>query len=132
MIGFACYTFGGIGTVMPIMHACSCPEKFPTILLFAYGSLIIIYSLFGNLVYIIQGSNLNHSMVTQDIDQKSMIVIVLNLLFCTNIMCSYAICIFPANTIFEEFTLHRITQKINIKTEMGRKYEKLRYWLQNL
>ena len=27
-LGMAIYSFEGIGVVMPIMHACECPEKF--------------------------------------------------------------------------------------------------------
>lgn len=97
MIGFSCYTFEGIGVVMPIMHACNVPNKFPKILLYAMVTLICVYSLFGNLVYYTLGSGLKHSFVTQEIDQKSTIVIVLNFLYCVNTMCSYAITIFPAN-----------------------------------
>ena len=92
MVGFSCYTFEGIGVVMPIMDACNCPEKFPSLLLYAMGTLMIVYSIFGNLVYLTLGpKNISHTFVTQEIDQKSVIVIILNLLYCTNTMCSYAI-----------------------------------------
>lgn len=68
MVGFSCYTFEGIGVVMPIMQACSVPDKFPRLLLYAMTTLIIVYSFFGDLVYITLGSNLSHSFVTQEID----------------------------------------------------------------
>lgn len=47
-------------------------------------------------------------------------------------MFSYALCIFPANTIIEEYTLSTITKKASNRTQMGRKYKKLKYWLQNI
>lgn len=68
MVGFSCYTFEGIGVVMPIMHACSVPDQFPKILLFAMCTLICVYSFFGNLVYCTLGSELNETFVTQEID----------------------------------------------------------------
>lgn len=68
MVGFSCYTFEGIGVVMPIMHACNCPEKFPKILLYAIGTLIFLYCAFGNLVYITLGADIKHTFVTQEID----------------------------------------------------------------
>ena len=132
IVGFSCYTFEGIGVVMPIMHACNVPEKFPRILLYAMSTLVILYSFFGNIVYFTLGSKLKHNFVTQEIDQASVVVIVLNLLYCTNTMCSYAIFIFPANNIIEEYTLHFLQKKVNNRTEMGRKFKRLRYWLQNL
>ena len=129
MVGFSCYTFEGIGVVMPIMHACDVPEQFPRILLYAMGTLIFVYSFFGDLVYITLGSNLKHSFVTQEIDQKSVIVIVLNIIYCTNVMCSYAIAIFPANQIIEDYTLRCLTKKANNRTVEGRKYKKIKYWV---
>ena len=129
MVGFSCYTFEGIGVVMPVMHVCNCPEKFPMLLLYAICTLSLIYCLFGNLVYLTLGSNLQYTFITQEIDQKSIIVIVLNLLFVSNTVCSYALFIFPANTIIEEYTLHSLKKRINNRTEMGRKFKKLRYWL---
>lgn len=94
-------------------------------------TLIIVYSFFGNLVYYTLGSSLTHTFITQELDQKSVILIVLNMLYCTNTVCSYAICIFPANTIIEEYAFHSLSKRINNKTELGRKFKKLRYWLQN-
>ena len=68
MVGFSCYTFEGIGVVMPIMHACNVPEQFPRLLFYAMVTLITIYSFFGNLVYYTLGSDLKHTFVTQEVD----------------------------------------------------------------
>ena len=99
---------------MPVMHVCNCPEKFPRILLYAFITLISVYCLFANLVYMTLGPQaLQHPFITQDIDQKSTIVIVLNLLFCTSLFFTYAIFIYPANNIIEEYLLHAISKKVN-------------------
>lgn len=77
MIGFSCYAYEGIGVVMPIMQACECPEKFDKILFYAILTLTIIYVSFADLCYLILGNNLNHTFITQELDQKSNIVIIL-------------------------------------------------------
>lgn len=131
MVGFACYTFEGIGVVMPIMHACDCPDQFPKILLYAFITLIILYCSFGNWVYLVMGPNMTHTFITEELDQKSLILMVLNLVFSVNLICSYAIVIYPANTILEEYLFSGLSKKINNRTELGRKYKWLRYHSQN-
>ena len=57
-LGMAVYSFEGIGVVMPIMHACDCPEKFTSILTSAMVTLVIAIIVFSELCYLAWGSTL--------------------------------------------------------------------------
>ena len=57
-LGMAVYSFEGIGVVMPIMHACEHPEKFPSILTAAIVTLVVAIVVFSELCYLTWGSAL--------------------------------------------------------------------------
>lgn len=126
MVGFSCYAYEGIGVVMPIMSACECPEKFDSILFYAILTLTVVYCSFANLCYLILGSDLDTTFITQELDQKSMVVIVLQVIYSINLICSYAIMIYPANTIIEDYSLRSLSKKRDLNSK------KLYYFLQNL
>lgn len=77
MVGFSCYAFEGIGVVMPIMNACECPEKFDRIYFYAMLTLTVVYIVFSDYTYLTFGTNTKHTFITEDLDQKSYVVIVL-------------------------------------------------------
>jgi len=77
MVGFSCYAYEGIGVVMPIMSACDCPEKFDKILFYALMTLTIIYCLFGNFCYLVIGTELDTTFITQELDPTSKVVSIL-------------------------------------------------------
>jgi len=82
---------------MPIMNACGCPEKFDKIFIAALLTLSAIYVLYANWIYLVMGSNFKGQFITQELDQKQFYVILLQGIYSINLVCSYAICIFPAN-----------------------------------
>ena len=100
-VGFVVYAFEGIGVVMPIMQTCANPEIFTKILLAAIITLTIIYNAFGNLCYITYGNQMNQPLITEMLPADDNIVIITKLLFIGNLLCSYALCIYPTNTIIE-------------------------------
>ena len=63
-VGFAVYSFEGIGVVMPIMSTCNCPEKFPKLLAGAIISLTVFYIIFAELCYYTWGNYLTEPIVT--------------------------------------------------------------------
>lgn len=77
MVGFSCYAFEGIGVVMPIMNACECPEKFDRIYFYAMLTLTIAYIVFSDYTYLTFGTNIKHTFITEELDQKSTVVIIL-------------------------------------------------------
>jgi len=132
MVGFSCYTFEGIGVVMPIMSACECPEKFERILFYAFATLTLIYILFSDFCYLVLGDELKKTFITQELDQKSKIVVVLQLFMSLNLICSYAIMIYPTNNILEDYLLRSLKPKGSPATAQYQKAQSLRHLLQNL
>lgn len=55
-IGYAIYTFEGIGTLMPCMQACECPEKFEEIVIYAIATITVILISYGTLNYLALGA----------------------------------------------------------------------------
>ena len=64
MVGFSCYTYEGIGVVMPIMSNCACPEKFDKILFYALMTLTFIYIVFADFCYLVLGTNIDRTFIT--------------------------------------------------------------------
>lgn len=54
-LGFAIYTYEGIGIIMPCMQACDCKEEFDTIYKWAMLTITIIYLIYGTLTYLAYG-----------------------------------------------------------------------------
>jgi len=126
MIGFSCYAYEGIGVVMPIMSACECPEKFDKILFYALLTLTVLYICFADLCYLILGKELDTTFITQELNQGSSVVILLQIIYSINLVCSYPIMIFPANTIIEDYTLRSLSKRQDPKSK------KIYHWMQNI
>jgi solute carrier family 36 (proton-coupled amino acid transporter) len=123
MVGFSCYAYEGIGVVMPIMSACECPEKFDKILFYALLTLTVVYCLFGNFCYLVIGTDLDTTFITQELDPTSKIVSILQVMMSLNLVCSYAIMIYPTNTIIEDYMYRSFSKKKDTKSK------KIYYWV---
>lgn len=111
-VGFAIYSFEGIGVVMPIMQTCKRPEKFTGILVAAIATLCLVYIVYGNLCYLTLGSNMDRPLITEMLPASEPIVIAVKLLFVVNLICSYAICVYPTNTIIESVYPHGKSKRV--------------------
>lgn len=89
------------------MQACECPEKFDKILVAAVATLTTMYCLYGTLCYAAWGA-LQKQMVSQMLPQGDMIVKILLLLMVLQVICSYPLCIFPANSTIERVTINKM------------------------
>ena len=107
MVGFAVYTYEGIGVIMPIMNTCAVPDQFPKILVAAIAFLVFLYIAFGNLCYITFGANMTSSMVLLELPANNAIVMIVKLLFMSNLIAGYPLIMFPFSTILESFTLKK-------------------------
>ena len=123
-LGFAIYSFEGIGIVMPVMHACETPEKFHKIFIAAIITLAIFMIAFGEICYFTYGSNLTEPIVTEMLPKRDGLVIFTKLSFIVVAITSYAIIIQPTFTITEGWIL---SSKC-----MPEKKTRTRYWLKNL
>ena len=121
-LGMTIYSFEGIGVVMPIMHACECPERFASILTYAIVTLVILYIVFSELCYLSWGTEMDKPIVTEMLPGDKTYVVVTKFLVCVNLLCSYPIMINPANKIFEKW----VFRCKNLK-----KKSRTRYWFKN-
>ena len=55
-VGFAIYTFEGIGILMPCMQACEVPEKFDKILISAVITVTAMFLIYGTTAYVAYGN----------------------------------------------------------------------------
>ena len=76
-VGFSIYSYEGIGVVMPIMQNCDCVDKFPKLFFLAILTLTVIYILFSELCYLTLGDKLTETFITQQLDKKSAVVLIL-------------------------------------------------------
>jgi len=99
MIGFSFFMFEGIGTVMPIMHASNqeSRNKFPTLIFAALGTLVTLYILFSSICYYTFGNDLSEAIIMEEMPADSRVIQVVKVLFCINIVFSYAITVYPTN-----------------------------------
>ena len=135
MIGFSCYCYEGIGMILPIMNICDCPEKFDKIILAAFALLTATYCIFSDFCYLVIGDDMTETFVIQQLDpppHKSKIVISLKLLYSINLVCSYAIMIFPCNSILEDWTLRWLNAKSQRTQAQNERNAWIKYALQNL
>ena len=102
-LGFSIYCYEGIGVVMPVMATCDDPKNFRKIVSYAFATLITVYCTFGLICCLAFGSNMNESIVTQMIPSGNITIIIIKVIFCVNLLCSYAIVIYPTNVAVENW-----------------------------
>mmetsp|Transcript_41732 Transcript_41732/g.54960 ORF Transcript_41732/g.54960 Transcript_41732/m.54960 type:complete len:186 (+) Transcript_41732:1065-1622(+) len=101
-LGFTIYSYEGIGIVMPIMATTEKPERFKAMLTYALITLTSIYICFALICYFAWGpEGMDQAIVTQMLPADSVTVVIIKMLYSMNILCSYAIVIFPANQTIE-------------------------------
>lgn len=103
MVGFAIYTYEGIGIIMPVMETCKYPEKFPKILFAAIFTLSCLYIAFAELCYIAYGENMVESIMLMQLNPANHVIQVIKVLYILNLVCGYPLVMFPVNLICEQF-----------------------------
>ena len=63
-VGFAIYSYEGIGIVMPVLAKAEKPEKFISALIYAIATLSLLFITFGEITVMAFGSNLDEPFVT--------------------------------------------------------------------
>ena len=111
---------------MPIMSACKCPEKFPSLLIGAVSLVTAMYIIFSEVCYFSYGANLTEPIMLQQMPSDSLVFQLMRLLFCINCICTFPLVIYPVNTILESYILPK-----GKETPMRKKF-KIRRWLKNI
>ena len=96
-MGFAIYSFEGIGIVMPVFNACEKPESFNKILIAVIVTLVIVFIGFSELCYLNWGSNLTEPIVTELLPKDDKTVIATKILYSLVLLPSTVLNIHPVN-----------------------------------
>ena len=111
-IGFAVYSFEGIGIVLPVKEICAVPAQYEKILLAVILCVTLLYSFFGEFMIFAYGENPNVAnsfastgspLITDSLPPSNPWVWVVKILFCFNLIFSYPLVIFPANMVIESY-----------------------------
>eukprot|EP00347_Sterkiella_histriomuscorum_P022403 403338616 len=100
---FSIYVYEGIGTIMPTMKVARDQKQFPKILIYAVTTLTIVFIIFGNICYLTFGQNLTEPIILSMIPSDNIITILIKIIFCIQLLCSYPICAYLVNTIAESY-----------------------------
>ena len=106
-VGFAIYSYEGIGIVMPILAKAREPEEFNKSLIAAIATLCAIFIFFGELTALTYGSNLTEPFITEMLPPQNWIVSLIKVAYTGNLICSYPITIKPTNDIIESYIFPR-------------------------
>ena len=106
-VGFAIYSYEGIGIVMPVLAKAREPEKFNKSLIAAIATLCVIFIFFGELTAFTFGDTLTEPFITEMLPAKNWIVSLIKVAYTGNLICSYPITIKPTNEIIESYIFPR-------------------------
>lgn len=95
MLGFAIYSFEGIGVVMPIMQKAKNPKNFVRLLVLTITFLTCLYIYFGSICYLAYGAKLVP--IITEMLPSGYFASILKIMFCVNLVFGYSICINPTN-----------------------------------
>jgi proton-coupled amino acid transporter len=97
VVGFAVYSYEGIGIIIPVMDITENKEQFPKILLTVLTTVFLLYTFFGEFCYIIYGSAITKPLITSNLPEGDPVVSIIKVLFCINLFFTYPLVIYPAN-----------------------------------
>ncbi len=104
MIGFAIYSYEGVGVVLPILELTACtPEKYAKIVISVIFTMFSVYIIFGLLCLFVYGDELVLPLITDNLPKHNAVVWVVKIAFAFNLFFSYPLVIYPANSIIESY-----------------------------
>jgi len=118
-IGFAVYTFEGIGVILPIKEITSV-KNYYQLLCYVCFFITFIYVTFSEFLVFTYGTDLTTPLITDQLPADSPVVWVIKILFSFNLIFSYPLVIFPANMVIESYLF------------AGWPKSKRRQWMKNL
>lgn len=118
-IGFAVYTFEGIGVIIPIKEITACKDYYKILCKVCFF-ITFIYVVFSEFLVFTYGTDLTTPLITDQLPPESPVVWTIKLLFSFNLIFSYPLVIFPANMVIESYLF------------AGWPKSKRRQWMKNL
>jgi proton-coupled amino acid transporter len=120
MIGSAIYSFEGVGVVLPLLEVTKNPEQYPKILTMVLITVMALYVFFGEFCLFVYGDEIQTPLITDNLPRGSPVVWVIKIAFSINLIFTYPLVIYPANTIIEGYLYANMPRS------------KKRQWLKNL
>lgn len=118
MVGFAFYTFEGIGTVLPVLKESKNPFHFPRLLVSAFVFLCSLFCIFALISYMYFGTQ-KEPIIINNIENPTVFMRVVKVMYCVNLMFSYPLSIYPTNSTIETYLYSGIQN------------ESVKYWVCN-
>ena len=103
MIGFAVYSYEGIGIVLPIMDCTSKPEHYPKIFIAVITTVMLLYVFFGEFCLFTYGSGLKLPLITSNLPPGDTFIDIVKVTYCFNLFITYPLAMYPVNTIIESY-----------------------------
>lgn len=103
MIGFAVFSYEGIGVIIPIYDVCAVPEKYNQILFAVMSSVMVSYIAFGEFCYFIYGNLLDGTSLITELIPNDTYIKVLKVVFCFNLVFTYPLMLHPASIAVEGY-----------------------------
>ena len=125
MIGFSIYAYEGMGIILPVWNITAQPEHYKKVLIAVFLTVLSLYFIFGYVCYFSYGSQLAPNPIIlsnmPETPKINLIVVsTIQCIYCINLVFTYPLCIYPANTIIEGHIF------------AGMKKSPKRKWLKNL
>lgn len=104
-IGFAVYSFEGIGVILPIQDITANKEQYFTIICYTCAAITAVYVIFAEFCLMAWYERFDTSMplITDYLPADSVFCWIIKFLFSIQLIISYTLVIYPANMIIENF-----------------------------
>ena len=102
-IGFAIYSFEGIGVILPVQDITECKESYFKIICITCVLITVVYIGFSEFVYYAWVDKFvpTGPLITDYLPADSVFCWIVKILFCLQLIISYTLVIYPANMIVE-------------------------------
>ena len=105
-IGFAAYTYEGIGVVLPIREVTADKKNYYKLLCITVTLIACLYIFIGEYTAVAWGNNTvfkTQPLITTSLPEKSVVTYIVKILFSLNLIFSYPLVIHPANLVVESW-----------------------------
>ena len=104
-IGFAVYTYEGIGVILPIQEVTADKKNYYKLLCITVTMIACLYIVFGEFTMLSWGSTtcFDSPLITSCLPEKDILTYIVKILFSFNLFFSYPLVIHPAHLVVESW-----------------------------
>lgn len=110
VVGFAAYTYEGIGLIIPIMETTNRPDLYPYILISVLVLLNSIFVVFGALMYFSFGREKVSSspLITDILPSEDIAITIIEVIWIFNVVVTFPLVFHPAHRVFESYAYAKL------------------------